>query len=135
MWLFARPERVPHLDRLFASPADQAETDSRFFGDFPIDPLARMDDLVLMYGLVIPDEALGLSVAQYLERKLGGRPGIGDRILLGDVELIVRALDFGECISEVGLAAEPTRVDAPRLPMILGGRDIKVILLRLLGRS
>jgi potassium/hydrogen antiporter len=134
VWLFARPERVPHLDRLFASPAAQAESDHRFYGDFPIDPHAHMEDLAQMYGLEVPDEAHGVTVAQFLEWQLGSRPGIGDRVLVGGVELIVRTLDHEDVISEVGLAAEPTRVDAPRLPVVLGGRDIKALLNRVLGR-
>ncbi len=125
VWLFARPERVPHLDRLFASPAQAAEGDRQFFGDFPIDPLARMDELGLMYGLPVPDEARGTTVAHYLDGALGGRPGVGDRVALGNVELIVRALAFDDAIAEIGLAAEPTRVDAPRLPLFPSATQVK----------
>jgi cell volume regulation protein A len=125
VWLFAKPERVPHLDRLFASPAQAAEADRQFFGDFPIDPRARMDELGLMYGLPIPDEAREITVAQWLEWSLGARPGIGDRVPLGEVELIVRALSLDDAISEVGLAAEPTSVDKPRLPLFPSGREVR----------
>jgi cell volume regulation protein A len=125
VWLFAKPERVPHLDRLFASPAQAAEADRQFFGDFPIDPRARMDELALMYGLPVPDEVREITVAQWLEWSLGARPGIGDRVPLGEVELIVRALSLDDTISEVGLAAEPTSVDKPRLPLFPTGREVR----------
>ncbi len=135
VWLFARPDRVPHLDRLFASAAPAAEADRRFFGDFPLDPAARMEDLGSVYGLPVPAGARGQTVAQYLDRALGGRAGVGDRIPLGEVELIVRALGRDESIAEIGLAAEPTRVDAPRLPLFSGGTRLKARLRRWLGRG
>lgn len=125
VWLFAKPERVPHLDRLFASPAQAAEADRQFFGDFPIDPRARMEDLAIMYGLPVPDEVREITVAQWLEWSLGTKPGIGDRMPLGEVELIVRALGPDDNISEVGLAAEPTTVDKPRLPLFPSGREVR----------
>lgn len=134
VWLFAKPERVPHLDRLFASPATAAEADRQFFGDFPLDPRARMDELGLMYGLPIPDEAREITVGHWLDWSLGGQPGVGDRVLLGDVELIVRALSPENTISEIGLAAEPTMVDKPRLPLFPSGREVKDWIKRRLGR-
>ncbi|MBI5162738.1 MAG: potassium/proton antiporter [Magnetospirillum sp.] len=134
VYLFAKPERVPHLDRLFASSAPAAEGDHRFFGDFPIDPMARMGELTLMYGLPVPDEAADVTVAQYLEWMLGAPPGIGDRIGIGEVELIVRALTPEDTIAEIGLAAEPTRIDTPRLPLFPNGREVRQKIKRWLRR-
>ena len=135
VWLFARPDRVPHLDRLFASAAPAAEADRQFFGDFPLDPLARMADVAAIYGLPVPDDAREATLAQYLHRALGSHPGIGDRIQLGEVELIVRALGPDDTVAEIGLAAEPTRIDAPRLPLFAGGTRLKARLRRWLGRE
>lgn len=134
VWLFAKPERVAQLDRLFASPAPAAEADRQFFGDFPLDPRARMEELGLMYGLPIPEDAREITVGHWLEWSLGGRPGVGDRMALGEVELIVRALDADGRISEIGLAAEITQIDKPRLPLFPSGREVmarlKAVLLR-----
>lgn len=135
VWLFAKPERVPHLDRLFASAAPAAEADRQFFGDFPLDPRARMEELGMMYGLPIPPEAREVTVGQWLEWSLGGHPGVGDRTALGDVELIVRALSPDDTISEIGLAAEPTQVDKPRLPLFPSGREVKDRLRKLLKQA
>lgn len=134
VWLFAKPERVSQLDRLFASPAPAAEADRQFFGDFPIDPHARMEDLGLMYGLPIPEEARGVTVAQWLHWSLGPHLGIGDRVPLGEVELIVRALGPDDAIVEIGLAAEPTPIDKPKLPLFPSGREVAERLRRWLGR-
>jgi len=134
-YLFARPERVPHLDRLFASAAPAAEADRRFFGDFALDPASHMKELALSYGLPVAVDDYGLNVAQWLVRELGHFPGIGDRVALGEVELIVRALDWEDSISEVGLAVEPTRIDAPRLPLFQSRRELKALLRKWIGRK
>lgn len=128
VYLFARPDRLGHLDRLFASTAPAAEADRQFFGDFPIDPGARMGDLAIMYGLPVPEEVRDITVAHWLEWSLGTQPGIGDRVALGEVELIVRALAADDAIAEVGLAAEPTTVDKTRLPLFERGERIRKLL-------
>ncbi len=133
VWLFARPDRIGHLDRLFASSAPAAEADRQFFGDFPIDPKAPMEVMASAYGLPVPEDARLLTVAEFLRSALNGPPGVGDRVPLGEVELIVRALDYDDTIAEVGLAAEPTRIDAPRLPLFPSGKDMKARLARWVG--
>lgn len=133
-YLFARPERVPHLDRLFASPAPLAEADHRFFGDFAIAPATRMKDVAASYDLVLPPEDLGQTAAEWLARRLGYPPGVGDRVPLGEMELIVRALDWDDSISEIGLAIEATAVDRPRLPLFQSPSELKSMLRRLLRR-
>jgi cell volume regulation protein A len=125
---------VAQLDRLFASAAPAAEADRQFFGDFPIDPRAKMEELSLMYGLPVPDEAREVTVAQWLEWSIGPHLGIGDRVPLGEVELIVRALSPDDTIAEIGLAAEPTPIDKPKLPLFPSGKEVKARVRRWLGR-
>ncbi|CCG42286.1 potassium/proton antiporter [Magnetospirillum molischianum] len=117
-YLFARPERVPHLDRMFASAAPAAEADHRFFGDFGLAPRIQMKELAVSYGLTIPPEVQNQTAAEWMIRQLGHTPGVGDRVALGEVELIVRSLDWDDTIAEIGLAVEPTSVDRPRLPLL-----------------
>jgi cell volume regulation protein A len=124
-YLFARPERVPHLDRLFASVAPAAEADRQFFGDFALAPEIHMRELALSYGLPVPVTDFEMTVAHWLIRELGHAPGTGDRVPLGEVELIVRALDWDDSISEVGLAVEPTPIDKPKLPLFQSRAELR----------
>ncbi|MBI3445593.1 MAG: potassium/proton antiporter [Magnetospirillum sp.] len=135
VYLFARPERVPNLDRLFASAAPVAEADARFFGDFALEPGIHMKDLALSYGLPVAEADYDLSVAHWLVRELGHDPGIGDRTGLGEVELIVRAMDWDDQISEIGLAVEHTRIDAPRLPVFQSRTELRAMLKRWMRRT
>ncbi len=130
VFLFARPERVPHLDRLFASAAPAAEADSRFFGDFALEPGTHMQDLALLYGLPVNEADYGMTTSEWVVRELGHDPGIGDRVALGEVELIVRAMNWTDHITEIGLAVEPTRIDAPKLPVFQSRTELKAMLKR-----
>ncbi|CAA7613056.1 K(+)/H(+) antiporter NhaP2 [Candidatus Terasakiella magnetica] len=134
-YLFARPERVPHLDRLFASAAPAAEADRQFFGDFALAPGIHMKELALSYGLPVAGPDFELRVADWLVRELGHEPGVGDRVALGEVELIVRALEWDDSIIEIGLAVEPTPFDKPRLPVFQSRTELKAMLRRWLKRD
>ncbi|MDO8605960.1 MAG: potassium/proton antiporter [Phaeospirillum sp.] len=124
-YLFARPERVPHLDRLFASVAPAAEADRQFFGDFALAPDIPMKELAQSYGLPVPVTDFEMTIAHWLIRELGHAPGTGDRVPLGEIELIVRALDWDDGISEVGLAVEPTPIDKPKLPLFQSRAELR----------
>jgi len=134
-YLFARPERVPHLDRLFASAAPAAEADRKFFGDFALTPDIHMRDLALSYGLPVPATDFDMRVTQWLIRQLGHSPGTGDRVPLGEVELIVRALEWDGSIAEIGLAVEPTMVDKPKLPLFQSRAELRAMIRRWLGKG
>ncbi|TAN55794.1 MAG: potassium/proton antiporter [Magnetospirillum sp.] len=134
-YLFARPERVPHLDRLFASAAPAAEADRQFFGDFALAPDIHMKELALSYGLPVPVTDFEMTVANWMIRQLGHSPGTGDRVPLGEVELIVRALDWDDTISEVGLAVEPTPIDKPKLPLFQSQAELRGMVRRWLGKG
>ena len=134
-YLFARPERVPHLDRLFASAAPAAEADRQFFGDFALAPAIHMRELAQSYGLPVPVTDFEMNVAQWLIRELGHAPGTGDRVTLGEVELIVRALDWDDSISEIGLAVEPTAIDKPKLPLFQSRAELRGMVRRWFGKG
>ncbi|TAN60536.1 MAG: potassium/proton antiporter, partial [Magnetospirillum sp.] len=133
VYLFARPERVLHLDRLFASPATMAEADRQFFGDFALDPMVRMEAVSFLYDVPIEAVDKDLRLDEFLRRELARAPGIGDRVPVGGVELIVRALSKNGAIAEVGLALEPTRIDEPRLPLFPTASQVWERLKRLAG--
>jgi cell volume regulation protein A len=129
VYLFTAPQRLPLLDRLFAGRA--GIEDREFYGDFPLSASALLGDVAQLYGFEVPEDKAGLSVGELLTRDYGGRAETGDRLTVGPVELIVRALDAEGRVQEVGLAVEPTKPAQPRLPLFQGRRDIKAWLARL----
>ncbi len=106
----APAERMGALDRLFGSAPrkDPSGRDEAVFGEFTFGGETLTGDLARMYDLPIPPPEQALTLSDFLRRHLRGRIEAGDRLKLGDVELIVRALD-GETILQVGIELEPRR--------------------------
>lgn len=109
VYLFAPPHYLRLLDRLFASPTPLSSDDADFFGAFTINPAANMAELEKAYHVPIERDVTDLTIGSYIERRLGGHAEIGDRILLGDLELIVRDTGVNGTISDVGLSIEPSK--------------------------
>ncbi|WP_420465065.1 potassium/proton antiporter [Panacagrimonas sp.] len=101
--LLASQEELPKLDKLFQAqvrPQSAAE-EQRFYGEFRIDPSAPADALAEAYGVPVPEAAKGRSVAAFFETVIP-RPVIGDRLRLGEVELVVKRLD-SDHVAEIWL--------------------------------
>ncbi|WP_221930894.1 potassium/proton antiporter [Telmatospirillum sp. J64-1] len=130
IYIFIPPEQVHLLDRLFARRAKLDPDDREFWGDFLLTPDVRLSILADSYGLPVPEGDRGLTVAEYLKRSFGGRLELGDRLRLGEVELIVRELDDEDNLAAVGLAVEPTRPSRPRLPLFQSWPELAALLKR-----
>jgi cell volume regulation protein A len=100
--LLAAHNELARLDEVFKStrPArDLAE--KRYFGEFSIDPDARVESLIAAYGAELPAEAHGKRLREFFD-EIMQRPVVGDRLRFGEVELVIRKMD-GERIVELGL--------------------------------
>lgn len=117
VYIFAPPQQVRLLDRLFATPTRLDEDDRDFFGDFALNADAPLAEVADSYGFVLPDPAETRTVGAFLQDAFGGRTEVGDRLPVGGVELIVRAVDDDNLVTEVGLALEPSRGAQPKLPV------------------
>lgn len=100
--LLAAQEQLDALDRVFESVQAPPEPVSRrYFGDFTVHADAPVEALCQTYGLVVPPEATGKTLAQLLTLHLP-HPVVGDRLRLGEIQLVVRAVD-GDRPTQIGL--------------------------------
>ncbi|WP_158045795.1 potassium/proton antiporter [Skermanella pratensis] len=106
--IFTSPDRLPLLDRLFASPTELKVEDREFYGDFTLAPDAAIGQLAATYGFPTPPQDADLTVCDVLKREFRGRVETGDRLAYGPVELIVRVA-ADDKIDEIGLSLEPSR--------------------------
>ncbi len=111
VYLFAGPQQIRFLDRLFArSAADEILPE---LGDFALDPMAKLGDIAAIYGLDVAANDRNLTLVELLRRTLGGAVEPGDRLPVGPVALVVRDVDDDHNITKVGLAIAPeTRASA-----------------------
>ena len=101
----APPEQMAALDRLFAR-RRQSGPDSGLLGEFEIDGDAAVPTVMALYELRVAPEEQSLTVGELLRRRIGRMPVQGDRVRIGDLELIVHTLD-GDRITTVGLELDP----------------------------
>ncbi len=114
VYLFVPPDYVSLLDRVFAKRQMTDKEDREFFGELRVAPESSLRDLQQAYDVhlpegVSPDE----SIAEYMQRALGNRPVVGDRVAAGAVDLVVCAVHKGKTIIEVGLAFQRSRSATP----------------------
>lgn len=103
------PGAINVMEKLFGRRA--AHTGSASLGDFQIKGETPVEAVAGLYGFEAPP---GLSIGDYLARRLGRLPATGDRVRAGAVELIVAQSD-GDVIREVGInLTPPERRPRPR---------------------
>jgi cell volume regulation protein A len=100
--LLAAKTELPGLDAMFqAKKPTHDAAEQRYFGEFALDPAARVDDLVAAYNFEIPGDWGRMTLAAFVSTHLN-KPVVGDRLRLGDAELVVRRME-GVMIAELGL--------------------------------
>lgn len=98
--ILASSNEVDQINRLFTTL--EYASDHQFFGDFILDPSARLCDLSIAYGVSVPDRCDTMSVGEYLAKQVHNKPVIGDRVRLDKLELIVLEVEEGDIV-KVGL--------------------------------
>lgn len=103
--LLAAQHQLDALDRIFESLQLPSEPlTRRYFGDFTIDGDASLASLCENYGLPLAEAHRDKTVSQFLRTHLP-HPVVGDRLRLGDIQLVIKSVD----------GDEPTRIGL-RLP-------------------
>ncbi|MGQ9424498.1 potassium/proton antiporter [Gilvimarinus sp. F26214L] len=79
---------------------------SEFFGQFSLRGDTRLRDVAGFYMVPLPKENWDNTLAQFIARRYHGKPVVGDRVRVGNVEFVVRQIVGGE-IFQVGLKILP----------------------------
>ncbi|QRM49609.1 potassium/proton antiporter [Rhizobium sp. BG6] len=124
VYLFVVPSYSRLLDKLFASRVPVDEDDADFFGAFALSPARPAADLDAAYGPGLLNESeKGLTIAELMKHRLGGKTEYADRVRLGSIILIVRDLDDQDHVTSVGMSLEAVE-PATTLPIFLNLRDL-----------
>ena len=103
VYVFTDPAHVPALNHLFDPRRAPARLEEhRFFGDFLLDGSANAGDVADAYGLPLEEAHRNGALADYLDAAFRGRTVVGDRLRLGQAELVVRQIENGRVV-RVGL--------------------------------
>ena len=133
IYVITTPEYVGLLDGLFGGRA--GADDPQLYGDFALAPDTRLADVARAYPVELVPGDGQLTAAQFLRRELSGAIEAGDRVPLGDVDIIVRRVSDSHEIVEVGLALEHGRVARPKIPLFQTPGEIADLVRRLVHRN
>lgn len=117
VYMFVARHRLALHDKLFAAAKPLDQDDREFFGDMALSPNIAAGQLAAMYGLEVSEAKAGLTLAEMFQQEFSGAAEPGDRIRLGEVELILRERDDKGRILSVGLALEPGQATKPKAPL------------------
>ena len=92
---------LPALGKLF-SVAPVRGMDEWFFGDFILDAAAKIADLTPVYGLHPDPQAMDQTIGEFLNRRMGGKPVLGDQMEWQGFIWTIAAMDEGR-IKHVGM--------------------------------
>ena len=104
----APPEHFFTLDGLFGAPLRQrrrARGDT-VFGEFSLDAKDSLGTVADFYCFPIKPGERDMSLAAFVVQRLRHRPVVGDRLRLGPIELVVRAV-VGREPTTIGIELEP----------------------------
>ena len=133
IYVITTPEYVALLDRLFAARGPASE-DPGLYGEFALQPDIKLTDVARAYPIPVAAGDENLTVGELLRRELAGDIERGDRISLGDVDIIVRRVNETHEIEEIGLAMEHTRATRPRIPLFQTPREVVAMVRAWRGR-
>ncbi|HEX7035723.1 MAG TPA: potassium/proton antiporter [Pseudomonadales bacterium] len=103
VYVLAQEDDLAYLNKLFDPHLEPERLKApRFFGDFVLNGEAVVRDLADVYGIPVPAEHAQETLAQYFRHAFHGRAVVGDRVRLGDIELVVREIEGPE-VRRVGL--------------------------------
>jgi potassium/hydrogen antiporter len=101
VYLFASKRRIRLLDQIYGGPSERkhAVTDIQFH----LNATTKLSELARQYEIPRLDKTDERTIGDYLDNAFDGAPVSGDRMSIGEVDLVVTALNEAGAIESVGL--------------------------------
>jgi cell volume regulation protein A len=99
--VISRNEDLDALNQIFSGHSKLKQKEA-FFGSFNIRGDALLEDVARAYGLVISSAQTGMTVSDFISRRVGGHPVVGDDVDWHGIHWVVNEVD-GDEIIKVGL--------------------------------
>jgi cell volume regulation protein A len=99
--VISRNEDLDALNQIFSGHSKLKQKEA-FFGSFNIRGDALLEDVAKAYGLVISSAQSGMTVSDFISRRVGGHPVVGDDVDWHGIHWVVNEVN-GDEIIKVGL--------------------------------
>jgi cell volume regulation protein A len=102
LYLLAPPEKAQALDRFFVEMPPPKRPDPRLLGDFFVSGDTTLGALAEIYGVGVPAEHMGTSLADHIVGRVGKPVREGEVVPLDSIVLVVHQVSRGQ-VKSVGL--------------------------------
>ena len=99
--VISRNEDLDALNQIFSGHSKLKQKEA-FFGSFNIRGDALLSDVAKAYGLVISSAEYGMTVSDFISRRVGGHPVVGDDVDWHGIHWVVNEVE-GDKIIKIGL--------------------------------
>jgi cell volume regulation protein A len=99
--VISRNEDLDALNQIFSGHSKLKNREA-FFGSFTLRGDALLSDVAKAYGLVISSAEHGMTLSEFISRRVGGHPVVGDDVDWHGIHWVVNEVD-GDKIIKVGL--------------------------------
>lgn len=106
VYLLAHSDRIDELEALFGRAPLQGPRAEGFYGAFALRGDARVSEVTAIYGVDAGDVPPEQTLEEFLRTRFGHGVTVGDRIDVGNLAFIVRAVE-GNRVTRVGLQLQP----------------------------
>tara|TARA_R100001039_G_C1854872_1_gene118477 strand:- start:97822 stop:99516 length:1695 start_codon:yes stop_codon:yes gene_type:complete len=100
--VISREEDLDNLNELFNGDTQLNQKQLAFFGSFVLNGEAMLVDIAKAYGLTISPQEVGVSLGEFIARRVGGHPVVGDDIDWHGIHWVVNEVD-GDIVKKVGM--------------------------------
>ncbi|WP_417542061.1 potassium/proton antiporter [Methylophaga thalassica] len=100
--VISREEDLDNLNELFNGDNQLNQKQLAFFGSFVLNGDAMLVDVAKAYGLTISPQEVGVSLGEFIARRVGGHPVVGDDIDWHGIHWVVNEVD-GDTVKKVGM--------------------------------
>ena len=100
--VISREEDLDNLNELFNGDTQLNQKQLAFFGSFVLNGEAMLVDIAKAYGLTISPQEVGVSLGEFIARRVGGHPVVGDDIDWHGIHWVVNEVD-GDTVKKVGM--------------------------------
>nr|WP_320165727.1 potassium/proton antiporter [uncultured Methylophaga sp.] len=100
--VISREEDLDNLNELFNGDTQLNQKQLAFFGSFVLNGEAMLVDIAKAYGLTISPQEVDVSLGEFIARRVGGHPVVGDDIDWHGIHWVVNEVD-GDTVKKVGM--------------------------------
>lgn len=100
--VISRDEDLEKLNLLFSGETKLLQAQQAFFGSFVLNGDASLREIAKAYGLTLSDREKDISLGEFIARRVGGHPVVGDDVDWHGIHWVVQEVE-GDNIKKVGM--------------------------------